>query len=382
MTVPLREARTNGILQRLSGFFVFLRTRGVKAGVGTELDLGRSLEVLGVTDRAKFRDACRAAVPKSPEELAILEDAFDAYWSGSGRVDSRSPPVHGGIPLRSPPARGTSRETAPRTHAVPLDRIRAVTVGVYSPDALPAGHPLHVLDPRNLAALRSGARRFRREAATLPGRRLVSSRHGRIDVRATTRKSVRTGGEWLELRRRQRKRLRAELVILWDVSGSMREHDSALFALVYVLQRVCRRTRVFAFSTEVDEITDRLGGTPYRRAVEIVSSSLGPVGGGTRIGGCLAEFRRRHGGIIHPWTTVLILSDGWDLGETDLLGRELQWLHRRAHWVVWVNPYAADPRFLPETGGMRRAMPHIDALRSPQAFTSSGALGPRRRTPA
>lgn len=235
---------------------------------------------------------------------------------------------------------------------------------------------MHLLDSRRVAALRTGARRFRREAATLPGRRLVPSHRGRIDLRATTKRSVRSGGEWVEVRRRERKPLRAELVVLWDVSGSMREHDSASFALVYALHRVSRRTRVFAFSTEVEEITDRFEGAPYRHAAAAVSATLGPVGGGTRIGRSLHEFRRRYASQVHPWTTLLIISDGWDLGDVDLLSGELGLLRRKASRLVWVNPYARRPDFEPATLALQAALPHVDALVAPEDFEARRPFHP------
>src|SRR5207245_4146179 len=98
------------------------------------------------------------------------------------------------------------------------------------------------------------------------------------------------------------------------------------------------------------------------------SGHLRPMGGGTRIGSCLEDFLRRYGRLLHEGTTLVVLSDGWDLGETVRLSRALQRLHHLCHLVVWVNPYADDPRFEPVTAGMREAMPHVDLLLGPRDF--------------
>lgn len=354
---------------RLVGFVAFVRSRGVPVGVGGELDLARALGHLSVLDREAFLGACRAVLAKSPRDLRLVEEAFDEYWSLLPYLQT-APPSAGGTVPRPPPVSRAPPVDAESTgeRAIPGDPTGVVRIGVYSPDAPPVGHPLSPVERRRLAALRSGARRFRQFAASLPGRRFRPHPRGRIDFPATARRSLRHGGEWLDMRRRRQKTARAEFVLLWDVSGSMRDHDTDLFALVYALHRASRRCRVFAFSTHLEEITGFLRARPYHRAMAATSRSLAPAAGGTRIGRCLADFRRRFGTAVHPWTTVVVLSDGWDLGETDLLALELDWVRRRAHLLIWVNPYADLPEFEPATAGMREALPYVDALLGPRGF--------------
>lgn len=365
-----------GFLARLAGFFAFLRGRGLPVGSGAEIDLGQALGHLALLDRDAFREACRATLAKSPEDLRTLEEAFDLFWSERLRLAAPEGTSRGVVPVNPPLRRPSPSDPAAARDRVGVDRLGFVRIGTYSPDAPPAGHPLTPLDRKRLVALAQGARRFRRHVATLPGRRFRRWPKGAIDFPRTVRRSLGSGGEWLEVHRHRRKRARAELVVLWDVSGSMQEHDSDLFALVYALQRATRRARVFAFSTDLEELTERLRAEAYLRATKAVGRSLGPAGGGTRIGRSLQEFNRRYGALIHRWTTLVILSDGWDLGETDVLGRELERLSRRAHRLVWINPYARDPRFEPATVGMQTALPYVDVLLGPRDFES------RNRFPA
>jgi hypothetical protein len=157
----------------------------------------------------------------------------------------------------------------------------------------------------------------------------------------------------------------------------MREHDSALFALVYALHRVSPRSRVFAFSTSLHEITAELQGRAYPRAAAAVLPALGPAGGGTRIGSCLSDFNRRYGLLVRAETSLVVLSDGWDRDDTGRLGAELRALEGRAHRVIWVNPHAATDGFEPRTSGMQAALPHIDFLLAPDDFRRRGPLGSR-----
>jgi len=156
----------------------------------------------------------------------------------------------------------------------------------------------------------------------------------------------------------------------------MRDHDASLGALVYTMHRLVRSTRVFAFSTEVRELTQVLSGLSYKRSLVRMSLALGPAGGGTRIGHSLREFRRGFGRFVHPWTTVVVLSDGWDLGDAELLTREIHGFHDKAHCVVWVNPYVRDTNFRPETTGMRSVLPFIDLLLGPTDFEHASRRGP------
>lgn len=362
-------ALADRFVERIAGFIVFLRRRGLSVGVGAELDLGHAVRALPILDSELFREACRATLAKSPADVVLVDEAFDAYWSGVGRGSAAA-----NAPEETPVPRNPSADGRPTDRSIPValgrgyESPRPLAVGLYSPDAPSPGHPLGLLDRADILALRAAARRFRRTVARLPGRRTERSRRGPIDFPATTRASLRHGGEWVAFRRHRRKRLRADLLVLWDVSGSMREHDGDLFALVYALHRASPRSRVFAFSTDLREITPGLRGLAYPRAAAAVLPSLGSAGGGTRIGSCLREFDRRYGLVVRPETAVVVVSDGWDRDEADLLGAELRRLRRRAHRIVWVSPYAAKEGFEPRTSGLLAALPHIDFLLAPDDF--------------
>jgi hypothetical protein len=363
-------------LPRLAGFVAFLRAQGVSVGTGAALDCAAALRQISLLDRRTFLDACIVTLAKTPEEIARLTRAFDLYWRADfERAESKAPPPAPVAP--SPPPDGlTPAADDSRGMRMAVDRTGMVRIGVYSPDAPSAGHRLIPLDPNRVRAIRTGARRLRRYTATRPGRRERPSRHGAIDFPRTARHSLREGGEWIEFRFRKPKSHRAELFILWDVSGSMKDHEAGLFSIAHALHRGNRRTRIFAFGTQLDEITDRFRGRPYTFAASAISEDLGPAGGGTRIGLCLEDFLRRYGQFLDRRTTVVVLSDGWDLDDSPRLGRAMARLHRLSHLVVWVNPYADDPRFEPATAGMREALPHVDLLLSPADFESRSALAP------
>ena len=106
----------------------------------------------------------------------------------------------------------------------------------------------------------------------------------------------------------------------------------------------------------------RAGG----RAAEAVTD----FSGGTRIGESLANLNREHGRRVGRGAVVVILSDGWDRGDPDVLALEMARLRRSAHRLVWLNPLAAHPEFAPLTRGMRAAIPHTDELLAGNSLAS------------
>ena len=197
-------------------------------------------------------------------------------------------------------------------------------------------------------------------------------------MRDTVRQSLRHGAEWVELRHERPLPRRANFVILWDVSGSMREHESRFFGLAHALESVSRSARVFAFSTRIEEITSDVRRWGYRRATAVIARRVSGADGGTRIGRSLREFADRYGETLRERTTLVILSDGWDLGETDMVAQEVARLARRTHRIAWVTPYTRRPGFEPRVGALRAALGDIDFLLGPEDFESHWPLAPFR----
>lgn len=355
-------------LARLAGFIRFLRLAGFSLGTGAALDLGRGLREVSILDRDTVRTVCLITLARSPDDVSRLRDAFDLYWSTYIEPSESRTRLAVSAAPNSPPSAADVAETGGPAMRLTVDGMGVVRVGRYSPDAPSVGHVLRPLSTRRVLALRSGVRRFRKAAATHPGRPREPARRGAMDFSATARHSLRHGGEWIEFRHERRKKRRGEVLVLWDVSGSMQEHESTLFALVHAFHRLVRRTRVFAFGTRLEEVTDGLRGFSDAQGAHTISRRLQAVGGGTRIGPCLEDFLRRYGRLIHDKTSLVVLSDGWDLGDTARLSSAMRRLHRLAHLVVWVNPHADDPGFEPATAGMREALPHVDFLLGPCDF--------------
>jgi uncharacterized protein with von Willebrand factor type A (vWA) domain len=159
-------------------------------------------------------------------------------------------------------------------------------------------------------------------------------------------------------------------VFVVDVSGSMAPYARMLLMYVQAAVVARRRVEAFALGTRLTRVTRELATKDVDRALERATTAVGDFGGGTRIGEALSTLNREHGRRIGRGAVVVVLSDGWDRGDPDVVDREMARLARTAHRVVWLNPLRARPRYEPLARGMAAALPHVDAFLDGHALAS------------
>jgi len=98
-------------------------------------------------------------------------------------------------------------------------------------------------------------------------------------------------------------------------------------------------------------------------------------GGGTKIGGSLREFTGNYLPLVDSQTLVIILSDGWDTGDVELLTDSLGRIKAKAPKLVWLNPLAGNPSFQPTVSAMEAAMPFLDVFAPVHNLDSLRAIG-------
>jgi uncharacterized protein with von Willebrand factor type A (vWA) domain len=207
-------------------------------------------------------------------------------------------------------------------------------------------------------------RRFARRLKHLYLRREVRFHHGRrLDLQGTIRQSVASGGTPLRLAWKERRRVRPRLLLLLDVSRSMSLYSFFYLRLARALCAELADVHCFIFHTRITGVGEALRDPDPWRSQERLHLLAAGWAGGTRIGECLQNFNRDHAArLVHSRTGVIIVSDGYDTGEPELLAQALATLRRRARRIVWLNPLLNQPGFSPESRGMQAAMPHIDLL--------------------
>jgi len=207
-------------------------------------------------------------------------------------------------------------------------------------------------------------RRFAKRLRPLRLRREATHHHGRrLDLQATIRQSVASGGTPIRLAWKERRRVRPRLVLLVEVSRSMSLYSFFYMRLARALCGELADVYCFIFHTRITDVGAALSDPdPWRSQARLHLLAIGWAGG-TRIGECLRDFNRDQGArLVHSRTGVIVVSDGYDTGEPALLAESLATLRSRSRCLVWLNPLLNQAGYTPESRGMRAAMPHIDLL--------------------
>jgi uncharacterized protein with von Willebrand factor type A (vWA) domain len=213
-----------------------------------------------------------------------------------------------------------------------------------------------------LRRVRELMRRLARERPVRASRRRRSDPAGdRLDLRRLIRRSLRTGGDPLERPFRSRKDVPRKLVVLCDVSGSMDSYARALLLFLHAVVGTGPGVEAFAFGTRLSRLTPDLGTRDPEAALQRCTEAVVDWGSGTRIGASLREFNDVYGRrALSRGAIVVVVSDGWERSDPELVGREMARLARAAYAVVWVNPLKGNPEYQPLAGGMRAALPYVD----------------------
>ncbi len=355
-----------------------LRDAGLQVTPAEAIEAAHVLELIDIGDRDELRYALRSVLTCRPEDARLFDELFDHFWSWDEGKPRR--------PRRAPPTRPDQSRAIPRPGATPTvaQWLRAQTDGMdeepFSVARESAAERLHAKDFRTFAAdeldeIRRVAARLARQLAARPSRRWRPAVRGsRLSLRQLLRRSLRTGGDVVELTYRERRLRKTKLVLLCDVSGSMDLYSRFLLQFLYALQNCFARVETFVFSTRLSRITEQLRRRPYAVALDRLSAGVDDWSGGTRIGDCLAGFTSDWPRLVDRRTVVVVMSDGWDAGDPATLATTLATIRERAGRVVWLNPLLGSPTYRPETRGMAAALPHLDVFAPVHNLASLRAL--------
>jgi uncharacterized protein with von Willebrand factor type A (vWA) domain len=337
--------------------------------IGEMMDGVRALEAVDLLDRQDVYLALRTTLVARYEEFPIFDRCFETFWrfqAGEGQeLEGLTGPATPAIPEEH--AGDSGAEAAQKKVSVALEGWEDQGDDDGEPLEVPGVSDKEILVDQDFSSfpvedLDEVARLTiliaKRLARRISRRKRPTRRGGVIDMRRSIRANL-MKGEIIELRRRERRRRKVRLVLLCDVSGSMDLYSRFLLQFLYALQNVFGRVETFTFSTRLTRVTEHLKGASYRTALARLTE-VRDFSGGTRIGESLQEFNARWGNLVDRHTIVLLLSDGWDTGEPDILANEMLTIKRKAGRLIWLNPLLGNPSYEPLTRGMAAALPLVD----------------------
>lgn len=368
------------LADNLLAFTRLLRRTGLPLGPGEAIAALEALTEVDLGDRRQVHAALRAVMVHRREHFEIFDQAFQLFWrdpeaaahaaamalmEANKTPQEKAPPVSRRLaeamrgekpkppkPAEEPPQRDMTFSVSER------ERLQSMDFEAMSAEQIAEAK-------REIAKLalpldEQRTRRFRPD----PLGPLV-------DLRATVRQSLRSGGEILDLSRRRRVTRPPPLVVLCDISGSMSRYAQILLHFMHAVANDRDRVHTFLFGTRLTNITRQLRHRDPEVAFETIAHIVPDWSGGTRIGESLALFNRLWGRrVLGQGAVVLLITDGLDREGAAGLAEATERLRGSCRRLIWLNPLLRFAGFQPKSQGIRAMLPHVDEFRPVHSLNS------------
>lgn len=345
----------DALVRHVVAFGRVLRSAGLDVGPGRVAEALAGLDNIDIGVKDDVYWALRLTLVSKADDIEAFDRAFEAWFL---RVRSGELPRREETVARvQPEQKQGAREVDPDAEGGEGEE----TPGWTSGETLRT-KDFASMTPSELQELR---RLMRELAARRPLRRSRRlRRHNRgdiLDMRRLVRASLATGGDPLDRTFRKRMLVPRRLVVICDVSGSMEAYARALLMFVHAAVGTGKGVEAFVFGTRLTRLTPELKTKDAEEAFDQASAAVVDWSGGTRIGASLKAYNDGWGRrALTRGAVVIVVSDGWERENAQLVGSEMQRLQRQAYATVWVNPLKGSPEYQPLAGGMRAALPYID----------------------
>jgi uncharacterized protein with von Willebrand factor type A (vWA) domain len=368
----LGDARTGKLADNIAGFGRALRRAGLRVDSARIALAQQAAQLVGVDSRHDLGAAMEAVLVSREQERGVYRELFDAWFrdpevahqllaqmlpSAAGKAEpvKRRPRVSEAL---APQQRFGN---APKPADQEVDFDAAMTA---SERALLKHADFNAMSASEFHLVERLAREVALPVPSMPVRRTrPGTRGAQLHWARTLRSASHTGGELLLLRRLQRNREPLPLLVLVDVSGSMERYARLLLAFLHAATRAHRRRDVFAFGTHLTDLTPAFRIADTDAMLAAASAAIDDFAGGTRLGESLATLRQHHARrLVGRRTLVLVISDGLDTGEPELLARELDWLTHRCRRLLWLNPLLRFEGYAPLARGAAVLHRHAHAM--------------------
>ena len=345
----------DALVRHVVAFGRVLRAAGLDVGPGRVAEALSGLDNVRIGVKDDVYWALRLTLVSKAEDIELFDRAFDAWFL---RVRRDELPRRDEVVAKAvPDAQPGPREIDPDAEAGEGEETPGWTTS----------ESLHTKDfasmtPQELAELKRLMKDLAARRPLRRSRRLRRHHRGDIlDMRRLVRASLATGGDPLDRTFRKKMLVPRRLVVICDVSGSMEAYARALLLFVHAAVGTGKGVEAFVFGTRLTRLTPELMSKDAEEAFDAASARVVDWSGGTRIGASLKAYNDGWGRrALTRGAVVIVVSDGWERENAELVGSEMRRLQRQAYATVWVNPLKGSPEYQPLAGGMRAALPYID----------------------
>lgn len=385
--MPPGASPTGRLAFNIMHFARVLREAGLPVGPGHVIDALDATSIGTLSSREDFYWTLHAVFVKRREHKEIFDQAFHVFWKKPKMLEQLMQLMFQQI---TRPADEKAKKAGFRRLAEAMfDKVEAQSRREEKPgsldfDATFSHSAMEVLRRKDFeqmtVAEQAQARRaiahLRIHRLEIPTRRFRPFHGGeRVDLRRTLKGSLRAGGHFIDLARRERQWREPPLVVLCDISGSCSNYSRMFLHFLHGLMNDRERVSVFLFGTRLTNISRELQRRDVDEAMAKVSSVVRDWSGGTRIGGALKEFNYKWARrVLTQGAHVLLMTDGLDREDVSLLETEMARLRRSARRIIWLNPLLRYQGFEARAAGIRAMMPYIDEFRPVHSLDSLADL--------
>ena len=378
-----QRALSGKLAENIMHFARVLREAGIPVGPGAVLDALDAAMIGALRTRQDFYWTLHAVFVKRRDQRELFDQAFHVFWKKPKMLeqlmqlffhqvtrDAGEKAKQAGF-RRLAEAMFDARENQSSQREKKED-IEVDASFTASADEVLRSKDFEQMTVSEQAEARQAIARmrlYRTETMTRRWQRAIAG--PAIDMRRTLKGSLRAGGHFIDLKRREKKWHEPPLVVLCDISGSCSNYSRMFLHFLHALTNDRDRVHVFLFGTRLTNVTRELKRRDIDEAMAKVSGAVKDWSGGTRIGTSLKEFNYKWARrVVTQGAQLLIMTDGLDREDTETLEHEMERLRRQSKRIVWLNPLLRYDGFEAVAGGIRVMMPYVDEFRPVHSLDS------------
>ncbi len=370
-----------------------LREAGIPVGPGSVLDALDAVQAGPLSRREDFYWSLHAIFVKRREHKELFDQAFHVFWKKPKMLEQLMQLMYTQIARkphekRKDPGFRRLAEAMFDSHEVKSsqkkDELEIDATFTASADEVLRAKDFEQMTVAEQAEAKQALRHLHVHRIEVPMRRFQASHRGhRVDFRRTMRMSLRSGGQPIDLARKERRWREPPLVVLCDISGSCSNYSRMFLHFLHTLASDRSRMHVFLFGTRLTNITRELARRDVDEAMAKVSTAVKDWSGGTRIGSTLHQFNYKWARrVLGQGAHVLLMTDGLDREDVEQLKAEMKRLRLAARRIVWLNPLLRYGGFEARAAGIRAMMPFVDEFRPVHSLNSLADLAEALAKPA
>jgi uncharacterized protein with von Willebrand factor type A (vWA) domain len=345
----------------------YLRDNGFRIDLTALEDLCQVLQLSFPTDKSAFKSICKTVLVKSYADEIRFSVLFDRFWKEIERAEDAKNKEVRSENFEQKKSKKNIPSTLELKKWLYAGRVtEEIELETYSGEESIKHKEFLLSDFSEGREIKNLIRQISKQLAETKSRRFVrTNKRKYVDVKSTIGESMKRNQQLVKIHYRAKKIRKARIVLLCDVSRSMDLYSRFLIYFLYGFYATSARIETFIFSTQIRRITKELRDNSYDKVLEQLQDAFPYWSSGTRIVESLEAFNDKQADrLLDRYSSLVILSDGWDNSDDADISFTMQQLRKKCHKIIWLNPLLSNPSYKPETKVMKAALPYIDVFSS------------------